>query len=394
MSEQTQSSVAPEVTDTVVIGGGPAGLAMGACLLQAKVPFMILERASAVGAAWRNHYERLHLHTVKQHSSLPFLPFGNHVPKYVPRAQVVEYLDAYALRFGLELCLNHEVKRVNREGDVWITVCEHQTFHSKRVVIATGYNRKPVVPSWPGQDAFTGVILHSAAYRSGAAYRGQRVLVVGFGNTGAEIALDLVEHGATVTQCVRGPVHVVPREALGSPTQVTGIMLEKLPVGLADLISNTLTRIIVGDLSRYGLTRPAKSPFHQISADGRVPVIDVGTIAKIKDGTIKVVPGIQRFDGANVVFEDGTSLPFDVVVLATGYRPGLDDFLEHAKELVDERGYPRELSVESARYPGLYFLGYKNPPAGFLRQIAIDSQAIAKCIAQKHAPLETAHGRA
>jgi cation diffusion facilitator CzcD-associated flavoprotein CzcO len=372
-----------EHTDTVIVGAGPAGLSIAACLAKAAVPFVLLERAPAIGWSWRNHYERLHLHTVKQHSALPFLPFSNETPKYVPRARLVDYFDAYAEKFALNARLNQNVQSIRRINGQWETRSESDTFISNRVVIASGYNRRPVTPDWPGKSTFQGNLLHSADYRAAVPFKGQKVLVVGFGNTGAEIALDLVENGAQVTLCVRGDVHVVPREFLGTPTQLTGIFLQSLPAPLAHFMSSLFTRFAIGDLSKYGLHKPKLSPFHQITAHGRVPVIDIGTLNLIKKGVIKVVPAIERFGEKTVQFANGADLEFDAVILATGYRPGLDDFLENAQDLVDERGYPRELSVECANNPGLYFLGFINPPAGFLRQIALDAKVMAHDIARK-----------
>ncbi|MCL4692415.1 MAG: NAD(P)/FAD-dependent oxidoreductase [Candidatus Hydrogenedentes bacterium] len=369
------------VNGTLIVGAGPAGLALGACLRRRDQPFTILEAGDAPGASWRNHYERLHLHTVKQHSALPHLPFPEHVGQYPSRQDVVEYLDAYSRHFELNPRCGEEVQSIRRDGDSWHTTTSGGSYISGQVVIAAGYNRHPYIPPFAGIEDFGGDVVHSREYRNGVNYRDKRVLVVGFGNTGGEIAIDLHEHGAaSIAVCVRTPVHVIPREFLGTPTQISGIMLSKLPTFLSDFISSTVARIAVGDLSQYGIHRPKISPAAQINRYGRVPLIDIGTIDLVKRGIVRIVPGINAFTGAGASFVDGTTLEFDSVILATGYRPALDEFLEDAAAVTDPHGFPIPRAGASA-LAGLYFLGYTNPSTGLLRQIAIDAQRVANEIA-------------
>lgn len=373
---------APAVSETVevvVIGAGPAGLAVGACLGRSAIPAAILERADAVAPAWRRHYERLHLHTVKQHSALPMMPWPGSVPTYPSRAQVVEYLDAYAQAFGLRPRFAQEVRSIAREGDGWHVRTADSALRCDSVVVATGYNRRPHRPSWPGQGTFTGTIVHSSEYGSGAAWAGRRALVVGIGNSGAEIALDLWEHGARPDIAVRSPVHVVPRDLLGMPAQITGLLLSRLPPRIADRISLAILDRTVGDLSPWGLRRPDIGPVSQVIERGRVPVLDVGTLELIKQGKIGVVPEPRRFTEDAVVFVDDQERPYDVVVLATGYRTGLEDLLDDAGDCLDGRGYPRSHGPE-APTPGLYFIGFRNPPTGQLRDIAIEARGICDSI--------------
>ncbi|MFO0610060.1 MAG: NAD(P)/FAD-dependent oxidoreductase [Polyangiales bacterium] len=370
----------PEV---VVIGAGPSGLAVGACLRQRGVPFTLLERAAAVGSTWRGHYERLHLHTVKQYSALPFAPFPDHVGQYPARQDVVDYLDDYARRFELAPRFGEPVSRVARDGGFWAVAHASGVTRARHVVVATGYNRVPVVPRWPGDDTFAGTIVHSANYRHGRAWRGKRAMVVGAGNSGAEIAIDLWEAGAaSVALCVRGPVHVTPRDLFGVPAQVNSLHLaSRLPPRVADAVSLALVERALGDLSPWGLRRPKLGPISQLLEEKRVPLVDVGTVALIKQGKVRVVPGIERFTPEGAVFEDGASLPLDVVVLATGYRAGIEDFLDGASEVLDHRGHPRVHGAEAA--PGLYFLGYRNPITGQLHDIAAEALRIANLVARR-----------
>jgi cation diffusion facilitator CzcD-associated flavoprotein CzcO len=362
--------------EAIIIGAGPSGMATAACLEREKIRYALIDKSTAVGASWRGHYERLHLHTVKELSHLPYASFPREYPRYVARAQFVEYLESYARQFNLRPELGQEVRSARREEDQWIVETDRRTYTAKRLIVATGYSRKPKMPTWPGQERFRGELIHSSRYRSGSDYKDKRALVVGMGNSGAEIALDLVEQGAIEPAIsVRSPTHVVPRDLYGIPAQWTGLMLSKLPRKVADAIGVRAAEQYFGDLSRYGIHRPRLGPISQVVEKGRIPVIDVGTIDAIKSNKLSVYPGIECFEEETVVFTDGKRRLFDLVVLATGYEAALDDFLACAKEVTDDRGYPKVHGAESA-VPGLYFLGFRNPPTGQLRDINLEARAI------------------
>ena len=367
--------------DAIIIGAGPSGLATAACFEREKIRYALIDRSTAIGASWRAHYERLHLHTVKEMSNLPYEPFPKDYPRYVPRALFVEYLEDYARQFNLRPELGQEVKSARREKDDWIVETQDRVYVGKRLVVATGYNRKPKIPAWPGQERYRGELIHSSRYRSGSDYKDKRALVVGMGNSGAEIALDLVEQGAIEPAIsVRSPTHVVPRDLYGIPAQWTGLLLAKLPIKVADAIGSRAAEQYFGDLSRYGIHRPKMGPISQVVQKGRVPVIDVGTIDAIKSNKLSVYPGIECFEEETVVFTDGKRRLFDLVVLATGYDAAIADFLTCAADVTDPRGYPKIHGAESEVH-GLYFLGYRNPPTGQLRDINIEARAIAAAIA-------------
>jgi indole-3-pyruvate monooxygenase len=368
----------------IVVGAGPAGLASAACLTRRGIQVTVLEAGASTGNSWRNHYDRLHLHTVKQHSSLPGLPFPDDVGRYPSRAQVVDYLERYAAHFGIAPRSGERALRV-RSADGVIAVDSDRGQHvAATVVVATGRNRVPNPDRMPEQERFRGTIVHSAHYKTGGAFRGRRALVVGAGNSGAEIALDLLESGATPTLAVRTPVNVVPLQFLGMPMQVTSIRLRKLPTKMADAIGRSASRLSFGNLSRYGLPRPALGPLSSIKLRGRIPLIDVGTIAAIKQGAIAVKPGVQHMTEAGAVFADGSEAPFDVVVLATGFRPALADIVEIPDALNDQGG-PRDWKGGGA-CPGLYFVGFRDVSTGLLREIGIEAEAVAADVAARAEP--------
>jgi cation diffusion facilitator CzcD-associated flavoprotein CzcO len=370
-----------DLSRTIVVGAGPAGLAVGACLKHAGIPCILLEQSDKVGAAWHQHYDRLHLHTDKGHSELPFASFPSDYPRYPSRLQVISYLEAYARRFQLEIRFGQQVISARYANQRWEVQTQDSLFHTLNLVIATGYNRVPYLPNWPGQTLFRGTILHSSQYRSGEPFKNQKVLVVGFGNSGGEIGIDLWEHGAQPSLAVRGPVNVIPRELFGIPILAIGIAQRKLPPWIADALNAPILGVAVGDLTRYGLRKLPRGPMSQIRRDARIPLIDVGTIKLIKQGQISVCPGIERFTEEGVVFTDGSARTFDAVILATGYRPQVSAFLEGASAY-DEHGTPLN-SGPAAPMPGLYFCGYYVSPTGMLREIALEARQISAAIAQK-----------
>lgn len=312
----------------VIIGAGPAGLAVAACLIRSGIHPVVLEQAESVGASWRNHYDRLHLHTSKKVSALPHLPLPRSLPRYPSRDQFVEYLELYSRTFGIEPEFGERVTDAGRVGGAWRVTCESgKQLQAENLVIATGTNHIPHIPIWAGRNSFRGMVIHSSEYRNGAPWRGQRVLVVGFGNSGSEIALDLFEHGAKPTLSVRGVANTVPRDLFGIPISILGRYSGRLPPVITETLFNPLLRFRVGDLKRIGLTPPPDGALTHIRKTRRVPMIDVGTTARIRTGGIAVRPGIERFTETGVVFSDGRQEEFDAVVLATGYRPGWDRFL-------------------------------------------------------------------
>jgi indole-3-pyruvate monooxygenase len=367
---------------TIVIGAGAAGLAVAACLKQAQVSCLILEQSDKVGTAWRQHYDRLHLHTDKAHSELPFVPFPKDCPRYPSRSQVIDYLEAYARKFQLEPRFGQRVESVSCENKLWEIRTQDTLYQAANLVIAAGYNREPYLPNFSGQTLFRGTLLHSSLYRNGELFKNQEVLVVGFGNSGGEIAIDLWEHGAQPSLSVRGPVNIIPRELFGIPILAIAILENKLPPRWADALNAPILAAVVGDLTRYGLRKLPHGPITQIQRDGRIPLIDVGTIKLIKQGQIAVFPGIARFTEEGVIFSDGVEKHFDAVILATGYRPRVNTFLGQASGAYDKNGTPLS-SGEETLLPGLYFCGYSVPPTGMLHEIALEARRIGGLIARR-----------
>jgi indole-3-pyruvate monooxygenase len=368
--------------NTVVIGASAAGLATAACLSRAGVPHVVLEQHPHVADAWRHHYDRLHLHTIRGLSGLPFHPMPKTYPRYPSRDQVVAYLDDYARRFSIEPKFGQRVSSVRRDGDDWVTESEQgERIVSRNVVVATGYTRVPHEATWPGRDQYRGEVVHSSRYGNGKRFRGKSVLVVGFGNSGGEIAIDLHECGAKPTLAVRSAVNVVPRDLFGVPILAIGIVMRALTARMADVAALPLIRASIGDIGDIGLRKLPYGPNVQIREHARIPLLDVGTVALARQGHIRIAPGIRRFTSEGVEFDDGSRAAFDGVVLATGYRPALAQFLEVADQVTNEAGVPPKSGRETL--PGLYFCGFYVSPTGMLREIGIEAKRIAASIAKK-----------
>ncbi len=367
--------------DILVIGAGPAGLAVSACLRREGLPHVIVEREQTIASSWRRHYDRLHLHTTKQLSTLPFTSWPREMPRYPSRAQVVEYLQQYATQHEISPRLGVAVNRVRPQGERFSVETSAGPMTPRFIVVATGNNAVAMEPDFSGLEAFAGSVVHAQAYKNAAPYAGKRTLVVGCGNSGAEIALDLAAHGVDVAMVVRGPVHVVPRDIFGLPSQMTGVLLSPLPISLRDAIVGTVMRVVVGDLTRWGIVRPKIGMNRMIVDFGRIPMLDLGTITQVKKGKIRVLPGVQEIFADRVRFADGSTHPFEAMILATGYTPGLGRFVEGFEAIADARGRPHQHGAQTD-IPGLFFIGFQNSPTGALREIASEARRVATAIRQ------------
>ncbi len=366
-----------QTPDAIIVGAGPAGLACAVTMRQAGFSPAVIEKADTVGSAWRRHYDRLHLHTDRRHSGLPDMAMPASYPAYPSRAQMVDYLESYAARFDIRPIFGATVSRIGRDGAQWRAQTTQGPFSAPVVVVATGMAETPWRPEWPGSETYRGLLIHSSDYRNPQAFSGKCVLVVGFGNSGGEIALDLANAGVDTALAVRGPVRILPRDLLGFPILSWAILQQSLPARFVDTINAPILRLAVGSIEKLGLQRAAKGPRQMIEEDGRVPLIDIGTLARIRDGSIKVRGGIDRFTPDGVVFAGGREESFDAVVLATGFRSDLRRLLPDADGVLDEHGAPRVTGRATAA-PGLYFCGHIVSPTGQLREIGIEARRIAE----------------
>jgi putative flavoprotein involved in K+ transport len=360
--------------EIAIVGAGASGLAAGAALKAHGHEPVLLERDTRVGERWARRYDRLHLHTVRRFSGLPYRGVPRTSGRYVSKDAFAAYLRDYAQRFDLDVRADSDVTSV-RPG--WLVeTAAGSTFDARAVVVATGRYNEPFMPDWPGRDVYSGQLLHSVDYRSGSAYAGRRVLVVGLGNTGAEIAADLVEQGAShVAVAVRTPPPVVRRELLGVPVQLFGIALSPFPPRPVDRLAAILRRVGTGDLRPYGIGQAAWGPF----TARRPAVIDVGFLAQLKARRVHVRGEVTGLTPTGVDFADGAEEPFDAVIAATGFSRGLERFLDVPGAL-DERGDPIRAQDGSGTEPGLFFSGYTETIRGQLFEAKRQAPRLAAAV--------------
>ena len=235
-----------ETHEHVIVGAGSAGLATGALLQRAGLEPLLLEAGLEPGAAWRARYDRLRLHTPRLLSGLPGRRIPRRLGRWVARDGVLEYLREYAEGERLDVRTGVRVDRIERDGDAWRLETAAGPIQARDVIVATGYNGRPFVPDWPGRESFTGELTHSADYRNPLPYVGRDVLVVGIGNSGAEIATDVAEGGAVRTRVsVRTSPQIVRRATAGIPAQLIGIAIKRLPPAWVDPISKTQRRLSI-----------------------------------------------------------------------------------------------------------------------------------------------------
>ncbi|MDH7446534.1 flavin-containing monooxygenase [Aquimarina sp. 2201CG14-23] len=370
--------------ENLIVGAGPAGLAVAGRFRKQNIPFVIVEQTDKIVWSWHNHYDRLLLHTVKELSHLPYLEFPEDYPRYVPKTKLADYYENYAKHFNIKPEFNVEVRSVSKENNHWNINTNKQTYQAKNVIIATGVNRVPFLPVWKNQIDFKGNIIHSRSYKNVSPFKGKKVLIIGMGNTGAELALDLSEHLVEVAVSVRSELLIVPRDINGRPVQLTAKKLEKLPFGLGRWVGKQVRRVVIGDLIKYGVQVSKKDPIDHLKQTGKTPVIDLGTVKQIKLGNIKIVDDIESFYEYGVQLKNGTRLEIDTIILATGYRAKVEQFIKNTDGLLDSYGVPKNV-IGTGAHSGLFFVGFDNYKlGGILGTIFTDSKTIVDQISKKH----------
>ncbi|KAF7817218.1 putative indole-3-pyruvate monooxygenase YUCCA4 [Senna tora] len=332
------------VDGPIIVGAGPSGLAVAACLSQHGVPSVILERSDCIASLWKHRtYDRLKLHLPKRFCQLPFMPFPPHFPKYPSKHQFVSYMESYASHFAIHPRFNQTVLRAHFDPSSSLWTVRTHDFHyiSPFLIVASGENAEPFFPNIPGINNFHGPIAHTSVYSSGSDYKNKKVLVVGCGNSGMEVSLDLCRHNAIPHMVVRNTVHVLPREMFGISTFGIAMTLHKwFPLRIVDKLLLLMASFILGNTERCGLRRPKTGPIELKNITGKTPVLDVGALAQIKSGKIKVVEGVKEITRNGARFVNGQEKEFDAIILATGYRSNVPTWLKSC-DFFTEDGMPK-----------------------------------------------------
>ncbi|XP_043720033.1 probable indole-3-pyruvate monooxygenase YUCCA10 [Telopea speciosissima] len=334
-------------TVVIVAGAGPSGISVSACLNLQSIPHILLEREDIYCPIWtKKSYDRLHLHLAKQFCELPHMPFPNSYPTYVPRKLFVQYLDDYVTQFKVNPVYNRSIESAtyDKAAGKWlikaknIKMDEVEEYSSRFLVVATGETTDPFIPEINGIESFTGEFLHSTKYKTGAPFANKSVLVVGCGNSGMEIAYDLSNFGAKTSIIIRNPLHVITRWMMYVELE----LFKYLPYDLVDGLVLLLSKLWYGDMSKNGIKRPEEGPFAMKDKYGKYPIVDVGTVAKIKSGEIQVLPGISSIKDDEVIFTNGKSYLFDVILFATGFQRITKKWLKDDDDLLDQDGIPKQ----------------------------------------------------
>jgi putative flavoprotein involved in K+ transport len=369
------------MAEAIVCGAGTAGLAAAAALRAVAVDVTVLERTSQVAASWRTRYDGLRLNTPGWMSTQPgYRASRRRYGEFPSRDQWIEYLEDYAAHHRIDVRFDQRVRRLQSVGGRWRVETDREDLQAGFVVIATGFDRDPNFPDWPGRDGFSGELIHSSDYRSPEPYRDRDVLVVGPGTTGSEVAALLSRGGARrVRVACRTPPNLTARKILGASVNIHGLVLERLPLRVADQIGWHSQRRLFGNLDRYGLPR---SPIGIASLSRRqqAPAYDSGFVSLLKAGRIEIVAAVAGFDGPDVLLADETRIQPDAVIAATGYRRGLEPLVGHLGVL-DEEGKPFINGADQhPSAPGLFFNGYRSDLSGQLRLMRPDARAIARAV--------------
>jgi hypothetical protein len=352
-----------------VIGAGPHGLSALKALLQVGIPADGFERADDLGGNWNfgaptsRVYESTHLISSKPFTQFPDFPMPDDYPDYPSHRQVKAYFDAYAGHFGLRerISFGQTVTRLEAAGEQWdLTVESGATIRYDAVVVANGHNWSPKLPQYPGQASFAGQILHSADYKSAAQLRDHRVLVVGAGNTGCDIAVESAQNARATFHSTRRGYYYNPKFVFGKPSdQIADQLLAmRMPLPLRRAAFAATLRATMGKFEAFGLQKPDHAFFETH------PIVNQQLVYYVGHGDIMPKRDIDHFDPEGAVFIDGSRADVDLVVFATGYL-AVFPFLADAKDLDATEGRPRlALQMASPTSPTLWLSGLIQPDSG------------------------------
>ena len=382
--------------DICIIGAGSSGIATAKALNDAGLAFDCFEKGSDIGGMWRyendnglsSAYKSLHIDTSRDNLGYSDFPIPPDQPDFLSHAQFLAHLEAYADRFNLRarVTFRTSVERLEKADERWRVTLDSGEIRSYRaVVVANGHLWDPRWPSFSGR--FDGTVLHSHHYRTAAPFEGQRVLVVGIGNSAVDIAVDLTRRAEHVALSTRRGAWIMPKYLMGVPVDRWSAFLSRrlrLPTKVTRKIMARLVRLGVGDQRRFGLPRPAHPMWREHAT------LSGDLLSAIGHGRIAVRANVRRLDGDGVVFDDGAREPFDAIVYATGYRttfPFLDPDIFAVADNKPVRLYRR---IAAADQPGLYFVGLVQPVGPTIPLVEVQARWLAALLAGRMVPASPA----
>lgn len=347
------------VTDTqvVIIGGGQSGLAAAHALRSRHIDAIVLEAGPRTSGSWPRYYDSLTLFTPARYSALPGRRLPGDPDRFPTRDEMSDYLARYGASLDVDVRVDHPVTGVFREtGRFRVEIADREPTRAAIVIAATGGFGNPHRPALPDLDRYTGTVIHSAQYRSPDAFAGQRVVVVGGGNSAVQIAMELAEVGKT-SVASRSPLRVVPHRVLGRSIHSWA----------------TASRLLAAPIAGFVADPPT------------IPVLDTGGYrAALAAGTPDERRVFTAIDGTAVTWPDGPSEHVDAIILATGFRPDLG-YLRPLRALASS-GLPLHRSGVSTAVPGLYYLGLdwqRTPSSSILWGVQRDAQYIANLVKRR-----------
>ena len=359
-----------------VIGAGAAGLGALQVLLDEGFSVDCFERGDRVGGHWHTDYDCLHLITPRDSSGFDGFPMPSDYPLFPSRDQMRDYIMGFAAHHGLgaHIRFNTAVTSARPLAGGWeITTSAGERHVYDGVIVANGHLWDPFVPDYPG--VFDGWVLHSGRYANTGDLQGERVLVVGAGNSGCDLAVDAAQAGYDTTVSVRNGLVFQPKTLFGRPRSELPL-LARLPVRAQERVTRALIDVSLGRPERYGLPAPATRNLHR-----NRPVVNGQLLHFIHHGRVRVAPGIERFDGHDVHFTDGSTRTFDTIVYATGFKvtlPFLDPAYLRWADGVPLRVAGMTIPVGLER---LYFVGLAAPRGPQLPVYSAQARLIAKFLA-------------
>jgi putative flavoprotein involved in K+ transport len=375
----------------VVIGAGPGGLAATRELERRGAGAHVLERSDSVCSSWRAHYDSLQLNSPRLMSSLPGAWIERAAGAWPPRERFVAYVERYAESLRSPIELGTEVRRVERDGEGWRLETSREPVWSRHVVVAAGLHAIPYLPPWPGRARFERELVHAASYRRADPYRGRDVLLVGMGQTGSDLGVDLLRgRVGRLRIAIRTPPIVMRRRMLLTiMSQLTKHW--RVPDPVPDALARFAHRVMWSDLESLGLGLGESSAI-ATSGKGRSGTLayergfgftfDRGLVDALRRGLAELVPAVERFEGPDVVLADGRRVAPDAVIAATGRRTNLPPLVGHLRGVLGPDGRPTVHAADTATgAPGLHFIGYRLPPAQ-LPDMRRDARAIARAVAR------------
>lgn len=368
-----------------IIGAGPAGLSIARALKYFEIEYVQFERHHSLGGIWDPEnpgtpmYDSAHFISSRDQSGFWDFPMPKHFPDYPSAQNILDYSRAFADRYELEenITFNTEVTSLLRKDNVWhIFTNNHQTPQLfDAVVSATGVNWFPVTPEYSGN--FSGTMMHSSEYKNPEIFRDKRVLIVGLGNSGADIACDAANVAAKTLVSVRRGYYFIPKHVFGVPADVLGGSGPSMPIWLERALFAPLLKLLVGDVRKWGLPKPDHKLFESH------PLINSQLLHYLQHGDVQAMPDVQSFDGNTVLFRDGSQTEVDIVLSATGYRVQLP-FIQQDELLEWKGGRPDlYLNVFARNAEGFYGLGYLETNSSAYTLFDTISNVVAQAILQQ-----------